>query len=218
MDTETLIQRLADDGTPVRRLAAPATRALVWLGIALPFIAATAVWHGFDRDVAALLKEPRFLAEQCAALATAIAAAMAAFAVSTPGMPRLYRLAPLPPLGLWLFTLGAACADGIAESGAAWFGLGIDFGCLPAMAIAGIVPAAAMLLMLRRALPLAPRLTLFYAALAPAATVAFALQFFHHADVTPTALVWHFGLAWLAAPLLALFGRTVIRWPGAARS
>lgn len=216
MDTETLVQRLAEDGKPVKRRGSPTGRAMLWLAIAVPFVAAVAVWHGFERDVAALLGDPRFLAEQCAALATAIAAAVAAFAVGTPGFARAFRLLPLPALAVWLLTLGIACSAGIAADGAAWFQLGLDLGCLPPMALAGLVPTAVMLAMIRGAVPLAPRLTLFYAALAPAALVSFALQFFHQGEATPTALVWHFGLVWLAAPLLATLGRLVIRWPKAA--
>lgn len=216
MDTDTLVRRLAEGGSPVRPRASPTSRALLWVAIASPFVAATALWHGFERDIAMVFAEPRFLAEQCAALATALAAATAAFATGTPGFPRAYRFLPLPALALWLFTLAAACSEDLADLGPAWFRMGVDAGCLPAMAAAGLAPAVVMLVMIRGAVPLAPRLTLFYAALAPAALVSFALQFFHHGDVTLMAVVWHFGLVWLVAPLMALLGRLVIRWPRSA--
>ena len=213
METDILVQRLVAEATPVRRRGSPARLVLTWLAIGLPFVVATAIWQGFDRDLRALAADPRFLSEECAALATAVAAALAAFASGTPGFSRLYRYLPLPALAVWIAMIGAGCVASLTRVGGSWFSLGIDTGCLPAMAASGIIPAAAMLLLVRGSVPLTPNLTTFYAALAPAALVSFSLQLFHAGDLTPTALVWHFGLAWLVAPLLASLGRWLLVWP-----
>jgi hypothetical protein len=79
-------------------------------------------------------------------------------------------------------------------------------------AIIGIVPAAAIIVMLRRAAPLYPRLTLALAALAVASIANFGLQFAHVRDASIMVLVWHMGAAAVLAALGGWLGRRVLGW------
>jgi hypothetical protein len=78
--------------------------------------------------------------------------------------------------------------------------------------VLSIVPAAAMVAMLRRGAPLSPRLTLTLGALACAALVNFGLRIFHAGDVSVMILAWHFGAVALVAAFGGQFGRTVLNW------
>jgi hypothetical protein len=80
------------------------------------------------------------------------------------------------------------------------------------MVLMALVPGAAMLLMLRRGAPLAPRATLFLGALATAAVVAFGLRFFHIGDASIMVLVWHMGLAAVLTLAASLAGPRVLGW------
>ena len=201
--TDRLIDRLAAGATPVRPLGPPWRRALLWLALCVPPFLAVIAFHWPDGETRALFGDGRLLVEQAAALATAVTAAIAAFSSTVPGAGRRFLLLPAAPLLVWLLAIGKGCLDAWPMDGAA---LAPDTDCLGPMTLLAIVPAAAMIVMLRRGAPLAPRLTLVLAALACAGAVTFGLRFFHAPDATATVLVWHVGLAALvtaAAPLAA---------------
>ena len=76
METNKLIARLAADATPVRPLAAPWVRMLVWLAISLPYVAAVVLLMPPEVSLAQALRDKQFLVEQAATLATAGMAAI----------------------------------------------------------------------------------------------------------------------------------------------
>ena len=100
METNKLIARLAADATPVRPLAAPWVRMLVWLAISLPYVAAVVLLMPPEVNLAQALRDKQFLVEQAATLATAGMAAIAAFGSVIPGYDRRLFLLPLAPLAL----------------------------------------------------------------------------------------------------------------------
>jgi hypothetical protein len=79
-------------------------------------------------------------------------------------------------------------------------------------AIIGIIPAAAIVVMLRKALPLHPRLTLALAALAVASVANFGLQFAHMRDASIMVLTWHLGAAVVISVLGAWLGERILGW------
>lgn len=209
METHELISRLAADRRPVRRLRQPWVRALLWLAIALP-PAAIAVWgHG---DATAATGDPRFVLGQAATLATALAAALAAFASIVPGFDRRVLLLPVLPFAVWIASVGYGCLLDWVQHGPDGLVIRPDWDCLPPAALIGIVPAMAMVFMLRRGAPLAPRLTLALAGLAVAAIVNFGLQFFHARDASIMVLVWHLGSVAVLSMLAGSLGRRVLGW------
>jgi hypothetical protein len=211
VDTNELIQQLAEEAAPVRRLASPLRRSAIWFAISLPYVAAVALTHPIDFELAQITTA-KFVIEEIAALATAITAVFAAFWSTIPGHNRKLLLLPLIPLAVWLGTLGEACVNEWLRFGSAGIALRGDWECLPAAAAIGIVPAIAIVAMLRRGAPLIPPATLALAALAVAALGNFALRFYHVGDISIMVLVWHFGSVVVLAFIASLLGHHVLKW------
>jgi hypothetical protein len=213
METDRLIHQLAGNATPVRPLASPWSRTSLWLAIALPYVALIIIVMSPRPDLAELLADPRFLVEQIAAFATAILAAAAAFTCTVPGRGRAICLLPMVPLAVWLASLGVGCIQDWRALGPEGLRLRIDWDCLPAAALIGIVPAIAMVVMLRRGAPLFPRMTLALGALAVGALAQAGMQIYHVGDISLMVLVWHLGSVAVFAAAAGWIGRQVLRWP-----
>jgi hypothetical protein len=212
VETNQLIQHLAERAAPVGRLPAPWRRAALWFAISLPYVAAVIILHSMDVDPSKMLADRRFIIEQIATLLTAGTAALAAFCSVVPGYNRKVLLLPLVPLAVWLATLGEACVRDWMRLGVAALQVRIDWDCLPPAAVIGIVPAIAIVIMLRRGAPLFPRATLALAALAVAALGNFALRIYHVGDVSIMVLVWHFGSVVVLSLLAGWIGKVVLNW------
>lgn len=213
METDDLIRRLVADATPVRRLPPPWLRTAQWLAVALPAVALVVLLVSPRDDLAEKFGETRFLIEQAAALATAVAAAIAAFCLIVPGRSRKAALLPVVPLAVWLGSLGQGCLLAWFRSGGEALRLYPDWICFPYIAAAGAVPALAIVAMLRRGMPLAPQLTLALAALAAAALGNFGLRLFHTQDASLMVLVWQFGSVALLSVLAGWGGRLILPQP-----
>jgi hypothetical protein len=151
MDTEKLIQTLAATAQPVQPLQRPWIRSAIWLAVAIPYIALVVYVMSPRADLAGKMTEAGYLIEQFAALATGIAAAIAAFATTIPGYSRKVVLLPLLPLAAWLGVLGQGCVSAWIQFGPNGLSLQPDWFCFPAIVLVGAIPAVAMVAMLRRA-------------------------------------------------------------------
>jgi hypothetical protein len=217
MDTDRLIQQLAADATPMRPLVGPWTRTGLWLALAIPYLALVVIVMSPRPDLAEQLADPRFQVEQVTAFVTAIFAAVAAFALTVPGRNRAICLLPMAPLAIWLASLGYGCLQDWQTLGPEGLRLRIDWDCLPAAALVGIMPAVAIVVMLRRGAPLFPRATLALGALAVGALAQAGMQIYHVGDISLMVLVWHFGSVALLAAVAGWIGRRVLRWPSRVR-
>jgi hypothetical protein len=217
MDTNALIQELANSAAPVQRLPAPWARMLLWLALSVPFLAAV-IWLFMPSDInpVATIADRRFLIEEAVLLVTALTAALAAFASVVPGYDRRILLVPLLPLAAWLASLGEGCWRNWVALGANGLTLRPDWDCLPPAILIGIVPSIAMVVMLRRGAPLIPRISIALGALAVAALANLGLRVFHVGDASVMVLFWHLGGAAVFAGLAALAGRRVLYWRHAA--
>lgn len=218
METDELIRRLAESAQPVRPLAAPWKRAACWLAVALPAVAAIVMAMSPRDDLAILLTEPRYLIEQAAAFATAVAAALAAFCLIVPGRRRWPALMPIVPLTIWLGSLGQGCLQDWFYRGGAGLGLSPDWVCFPSIVAVGAAPAVAMVVLLRKGAPMAPRLTVALGGLAAAALGNFGLRLFHAQDASLMVLVWQVGTVAILSALAGLAGRLVLSWPRLERA
>ncbi|TAN50650.1 MAG: DUF1109 domain-containing protein [Rhodospirillales bacterium] len=207
MRTDDLIAELTTGLQPVRPIEPPGKRLLIWLAMAVPYLAVIVAVDGLSQELVQRLAEPRFLLEQGAALATALLAAHAALSLSIPGRPAWPSLLPLLSLSVWLGSLGNGCWQAWMQSGGG-LALENDWGCIPSIALGSLVPAAALVFMLRRGLVFAPKLTLLMASLASAGLAELALRLHHPVDSSPVVLVWHGGIVFA----LALLGRTLGPW------
>src|SRR5262249_56211606 len=100
MDTDELIEHLAETREPVRPLPRPWIRTAIWLALSAPYVAAVVLAMPPRADLAAKLGDPRFLLEEIAAFLTGITAATAALAPPLPRFDRSTLLLPAFPLSI----------------------------------------------------------------------------------------------------------------------
>ena len=190
-NTEQLIESLSQGLAPVRPLLPPARRALLWLAAVALLIGVVVLRFADLAAFAARYSGPRMAVEAAATLLTGVTAVVAAFHLSLPDRSSLWRYAPLPPLALWIATSGLGCLQYGLGLGPPGNRIGESSHCF-AFIIGASVPLTLLLYaVLRRARPLDPLPVALTAALGVAAIAAFALQFFHHFDVTAIDLAMH---------------------------
>src|SRR5262245_58721563 len=207
--TEQLIRELARTAQPVRPLGRPYLRAGAWLMISLVYIGLIVYMMPTRPEIPANLHDPMFITEQLAALATGIAAAIAAFATIVPGFRGRWAMLPLLPLTVWLASLGPGCLREFNQFG---FGISLEHSllCLPSIILLGAVPAIAMAVMLRRGAPLTPFLTAALGGLAAAGIGNVGVRLVHPEDVTVMLLVWHVGSVVALSILAGSTGRYLL--------
>ncbi|HLO76973.1 MAG TPA: NrsF family protein [Magnetospirillum sp.] len=210
MDTDKLIEALAADARPIRPLAPLSRRVTAWLAVALSAVAMVVGLMGLRPDLAGKLSEAMFALQQVAALGTAIAAAVAALAAGVPGERRWKLWLPSVPLAVWLGSLGHQCWQEWLRLGSHGMEFHPDFACVPGIAMVGLVPAVAMVVMLRRGAPFHPRTMMALGTLAAAALADFGLRLFHAADAALMVLVWQMGTVVLFTAVAGLAGPTVL--------
>lgn len=213
METERLIQTLVGAATPVRPLPPVWIRCALWLTIAVPYVTLVVYVMSPRPDLIVKLTEARYVFDQLAALVTCVAAAIAAFATTIPGYSRKMLLLPVLPLTAWLGSLGQGSVSAWLLSGPDGMKLQPDWFCFPAIVLVGAIPAIAMVIMLRRGVPLVPATTGALGGLAAAGLGDFGLRFFYPQDASLMVLVWQFGTVFVVATLSACTGRYILNWP-----
>ena len=211
MQTDRLIESLAAQLQPVRRLRSPGLRALLWLGIVGAIVGNFLMLHQgglslFMHRIAV----PRVAVECFATGLTAITAVLAAFELSVPARSPYWAIVPLPPLLLWLAASGLGClSNGWSLYGTHGF-VGDSAGCFAFIAIASLPLATGLFWMLRRARPIAPLPVAALGTLGVAATAAFILEFFHPFDVTVIDLTLHLAAIGLVVLIGTLYRRPLL--------
>ncbi len=167
-DTDSVIDSLARELRPVRRLRAPLLRAGGVVLLALVVIAALTAMRGMRHDFAERMDDPAYWVQLGGAFLTGALATLAAFEISLPDRSRLWALLPLPAVVLWLYGFAFGClADWIAIPAGAPV-VEESERCLTTIVMATIPLALALWMMLRRARPLHAAGTAWIAALAVA--------------------------------------------------
>lgn len=210
--TEATLAALVGDARPVRRLPGVGRHLTWWLIVSVVSTGALVLAFGLRPDLSDRLRDMRFVLELGAALGASVLAAISALCATRPGYPQWVHWLGVPPLMIWFATLGEGCWRWLAST-APGASFKIDPSCLPYIAVIGIVPATALMMLLRRGAPVHPRLALFNAALAAAALGAAAVRLFHQQDASVMILVWHAGAVGVLAAVGALLGRSLFRWP-----
>jgi hypothetical protein len=145
--------------------------------------------------------------ELFATLATGVAAVIAAFHLSLPDRSRSWALLPLPFALLWIGISGWGCLEFWPEQNQRGWGLHQSDYCFVFLLAVGLPLSALLLLTLRRASPLQPRLVASVGALGAASLSAFILQFFHPFDVTIMDLGTHLAALAILIVVFSLSGR-----------
>jgi hypothetical protein len=207
MNTDDLIAQLSATAQPVKRLAPPMMRAGLWL-LAIAVLAAVPIVLRSNLGVwVERASDPRMALELFATLATGVAAVIAAFHLSLPDRPRTWALLPLPFALLWIGVSGWGCLQFWPEQNQRGWGLDQSHYCFVFLLAVGLPLSALLLLSLRRASPLQPRLVACVGALGAAALAAFILQFFHPFDVTIMDLGTHIAALAILVVVFSLSGR-----------
>ena len=210
MKTEHLVDRLAAELTPVRRIARPAMRLAWWLLISVP-AAALVVWvFGLRPDLAARLADRAFLVEEGAAVLTALVGIYAALCAGLPDQPGWKVWLPMAPMALWLGVLGQQCLDVFLRLGPKGLQVTSDAMCLPAIALGGLVPAIAIVVMLRRSGKFRTTHACLCGALGAAALGAAALRLYHMEDAAIMVIVWQLGSVALFSLVAGAISRMLV--------
>jgi hypothetical protein len=207
--TEDLITELTAAARPVKRLAPPMVRALSWLAVVAVVSGALILKLSNLPVFAQRASDPRMALELFATLATGIAGVIAAFHLSVPDRPRAWALLPLPFAVMWMALSGLGCYRNWAEQTANGWNLGESSHCFVFLLAVGVPLAGGLLLSVRRARPLQPRLVATVGAVGAAALSAFILQFFHPLDITLMDLGAHLAALALLIGLVAASGPRV---------
>ena len=210
--TPDLIEALAANATPVRRLRPPLARATFWLSVAAVILVLLAVSHGARPDLAQRLQQPIFVVSILASLLTGILAANASFLVSLPDRSRGWLLLPFPALVVWISTIGYGCLTDWVDVDAGSLRMGEAARCFATLVLTSVPLSLLMFVMLRHAAPLRPTPVALIGSLAVAAMTASALSLFHEFDATIMILMWNFGSAALLVGLGTLLGRKMFSW------
>lgn len=190
MRTDDLIDAIAGDATPVRRLRPPVLRVGAWLGMALPATLLVVLAMGPRPDLAAELRDPAFVVRLLAALAAAVVAAWAALSAGVPGTARWKLFAPVAPTALWLATVGQQCWAGWPQYGLA--GPVWEADCVLSVAAVSLLPAAAIFILIRRGARLDAGYALSWGGVAIAALADAGLRLFHGHDAAVMDIAWQF--------------------------
>jgi len=210
MKTERLVERLAAELTPVHHIARPATRLGWWLLISVP-PACLVVWaFGLRPDLAARLADRAFLVEEGAALLTALAGIYAALCAGLPDQPGWKVWLPMAPMALWIGVLGQQCLDVFLRLGPEGLQITSDAMCLPAIALGGLAPAIAIVVMLRRSGRFRTTHACLCGALGAAALGAAALRLYHTEDAAIMVIVWQFGSVALFSLVAGAISRMLV--------
>ena len=211
LNTEDLIQRLAGTSRAVRPLSQPSRRAAAWLAGAILYVGVVVLASTPRGDLAAKLSDLRFVIEAATALATGIAAAIAAFTTVVPGYNRKALVVLMVPLAAWLGSVSLGCVRDWIALGPSGLTLSTDWSCFPAMLVTGALPTIAIAAMLRLGAPLTPTFTMALGGLAAAALADCGMRFHHH-EAGVMVLVWHLGAVCVLLAASSRAGRYVLDW------
>ena len=210
MNTDQLIDRLAADVAPVRRLFSPTERAALWTALALVSVALGVVYFGVRHDIATAWANPGLLA-RLALLATMMwLSVVAAFRLSVPG-GETHAFARWWPLML----LGVLVAFSAAEVVAAWLvgdpGSPLrSWTCVRKVAFVGVVPAIVSVTLISRGYAIEPRWTALLGVLAAGAAGALTSELACPIQAPMHIMLWHIAPVVVSTAVGALVGTLVV--------
>lgn len=215
MKSEDLISSLTQDLRAVRPLPSPALLLAYWLGVTVPALAAITLIMGPRPDLAEKFGETGFVLSQGLGIVTALLSAYAAFCAGRPDQPGWKLWVPVLAMLVWLGDLGRQCAILGLQSTGGVPRLQLDPMCVPAIAIAGIIPAAFIVMLLRRSATFRRDHACLCGALAAGAAADVALRLFHGSVNITTLLLWQMGsvmlftaIGWfISSEILSKFAR-----------
>ena len=190
MKTAELIEALAHNLKPVRRLRPPLARAAAWIVVAAGVVALLGITHGVRSDLGQQLARPAYLVLLLASLGTGLLAAIASFFVTLPDRSWRWALLPIPTLLVWMGSVGYQCLTAWVSVDAGGPHAGETLRCLATVVLVSLPLSLVLLLMLRHAAMLRPIAVTLTGGLAVAGFAACALWLFHPLDTSVMVLAW----------------------------
>jgi hypothetical protein len=191
MKTEELIGELGRDLRPVRRLAPPWRRAVLWLAVGLLYVAAVAAYAWIRHGALGIEVAGPYMLQQVALVVMSAIAAFAAFTSVVPGAPNRMPI----PIALSLMVLTAALSWGVsqdvAQLGTVGVGRETDWPCVVSITAGGFALWTVAGAMLRRGAALEPRTTSALAGLAALGLANIEACISRAHTFTATVVVWH---------------------------
>ena len=188
---DRLVQALGANLTPVRRLAPPGLRLLMWLAILGAVGLALSMVSDVGAMVRRLMAAPDMWLAAMGSIITAVLAAAAAFQLSLPDRKAAWALLPLPALLLWISASGMGCLRAWPIAGASPMPPDQPEYCLVFILGFSLPLSLLLIVMLRRGFSLRPNLTAIIGGLACASAAATLLNFIHPYDAAATDLAVH---------------------------
>ena len=207
---DLLVQALTAELTPVRRLASPGLRVLMWLAI----IGAVALALMMVSDVGAMIRRllaaPDMWLAAIGSMLTAVLAAVAAFELSLPDRKAAWALLPLPAVALWVGASGVGCLRPWSVAEAYPMPPDQPEHCLIFILGFSLPLSLLLIIMLRRGFSLRPNLTAIIGGLACASTSATLINFVHPYDAAATDLAVHALAVVIVILAYAIFGGRIL--------
>lgn len=210
MNTDQLIERLASEAKPVRRLLNPAERGALWTALALVAVALGVSYFGVRDDLATAWMQPGVVARAVLLVSTMWLSIVAAFRLSIPGgeTRALARWWPIAALGV-LTAISAAeviAAWAVGEAGSplrSWT-------CVRKVAFVGAVPAVVSIVLIARGVAIEPRWTALLGVLAAGAAGALTSELACPIPAPFHIFLWHILPVVVAAGIGALVGSLLL--------
>lgn len=209
--TPDLIDILAEELKPVRRLRSPGFRAMCWGIVAAAIVVLLAISQGVRADLAQRLGDASFTVALAGSAATAVLGAGAAFALAVPGRSRLWALLPLPALLMWISAIGQQCLAHWVSYDADAMMMGDTVRCFATVVLTSLPLWLLMLLMLRRSGAVRRVLPMLAGSLAVSAAAGVAMNVLHALDASAMILVWNFGTGAAIVLVSALFSQPLLK-------
>jgi hypothetical protein len=209
MTRDDIIASLVAELAPVRRLRSADTRASLWAGLAIVCISLGCYCLGTRADLPRKLLDVHYLAESAALLAMAALAARDVFHASVPGSARSPGLRTAPAIAglVWIVLVVLRWLAGPREFASSW---AAGLPCVARIAGLALVPAVAIVAMLRRGAPAMQRRTGLLSFVAAAALGVAGAQLLCARDESAHVLIWHAGPLALAALIGFAVGRPLL--------
>jgi hypothetical protein len=204
METADLIQSLATNLAPVKRLRSPVMRASLWLVLAAVIVGLLSISQGVRPQFAERMQDASISINMLASVVTGILAAIATFMISLPDRSSLWLLLPAPSLAAWLASIGYQCFTGWVSLPPGAITTESTASCISTLVFTSLPLSLTLLVMLRYAALLRPVATMLIGSLAVSAITSAALSMFHPLDATVMVLIWNLGTAVLLVGVAAL--------------
>ena len=208
---DRLVQALGADLTPVRRLAPPGQRLLLWLSIVGVIALALMMVSDVGQMGRRLMAAPDMWLAAIGSMLTAVLAAAAAFQLNLPDRKPAWALLPLPAVLLWIGASGMGCLRPWSVAEAYPMLPSETEHCLIFILGLSLPLSLLFIIMLRRGFSLRPSLTAITGGLACAAGAATLLNFVHPYDASAIDLAVHAFAVAVVILLNAIFGGLILK-------